>query len=112
MGAPWIGNGLEGEVNIQMRRKGRDIPKVSETDLLNEFMEDIAPREPRIRIYRVNSETKKHTFLGTAAVEGFSLNDLREWYGSGAFLLRTVRSNGKYGPSRVVRIGSLSLKRN
>jgi len=94
-----------------MRHKVPQTPAMSELEQLKAIMEEVSPREPHIRIYRVIPETKKHKFLGTAGVNGFSLDDVREWHGGGTFLLRTVRSDGKYGPSRVVRIASLPLKR-
>ncbi len=84
------------------------------------FIEDIgAPREPTIRIYRLEPLQKQHrthfrkqTRVGEVLFSDFSHGNnifeyLREEFGVGTFLLRTVRSNGTYGPSRVVRIGRM-----
>ena len=54
-----------------MRRKGTNTPAISEAEQLKAIMEEVSPREPHIRIYRVNPDTKKHKFPGTAGVDGF-----------------------------------------
>jgi hypothetical protein len=87
--------------------KGRKSTATTEEQQMHEFMDDIAPRSPTLRIYRIDADGKKHEFLGCAQLEEFSLEDVRERFGSGTFLLRSVRSNGTFGPSRVVRIAPL-----
>jgi hypothetical protein len=71
---------------------------------LSEFMENIWPKDPILKIYRVGPNGKQ-TLLGSAVLDSFSLDHVRHRFGSGTFLLRTVRSNGTYGPSRVVHLG-------
>jgi hypothetical protein len=91
-----------------MRRK-REIadPQAVEDKQLNAFLDEFSPRQPMIRIYRVEADGKKHTYLGASDLDCFSLEGVREHFGGGTFLLRSVRSNGTYGPSRVVSIAPL-----
>ena len=88
---------------------------------LQAFMEDIGPsRVPTIRIYRLKFDQKqsqthfrKQIRVGEAPLSDFSRDPsgifeyLRAEFGAGTFLLRTVRPNGTYGPSRVVHIGRI-----
>jgi len=83
------------------------------------FMDKISPsREPTIRIYRLESlqeqkrtRFRKQTRVGEVLLSDFSHDPalicdyLRAKFGAGNFLLRVVRANGTYGPSRVVSIG-------
>jgi hypothetical protein len=95
-------------------------PAVQDRELkaLTAFMDNIgSSREPTIRIYRLETPQKqhqtrfrKHTRVGEVLLSDFSHDPsdlfeyLRAEFGAGTFLLRTVRSNGTYGPSRVVSI--------
>lgn len=93
-----------------LRRNRVPIKRVgSEEAQLSAFMDDIAPREPLLKVYRI--EAGKQTFLFATDFEFFSLEDLRNQYGGGKFLLRSVRSNGTYGPSRVVKVATPRARR-
>jgi hypothetical protein len=91
----------------------------AEDKKLQEFMEDVIPRrEPSIRIYRIelnekrtNAPFRKQTRLSEIALSeaGDILEYLHFHFGPGTYLLRSVRSNGVYGPSRVVYIGARRL---
>src|SRR6185369_4959511 len=66
---------------------------------LTAFIEQIGtPREPTVRIYRLDSDGKQ-TRLGVMSLDYCDEESVREQFGPGTFLLRTVRSNGTYGPS-------------
>ena len=94
-----------------LRRNHQKTKAKSEDEQLNKFLDDLWPREPRIRIYRIDEHTKKQTPLGSAHIDGFELEQLRERFGGGCFLLRTIRSNGSWGPSRVVHVaGSRNVR--
>jgi len=88
-----------------MRRQGKKKRARStfEEAKLNEFMENIAPRLPTLKIYRLEPDGKQK-LLTTTFLEFFSYEELREQFGGGRFLVRSVRSNGTYGPSRVVDV--------
>ena len=75
----------------------------SEDEQLSEFMDNLCPRVPMLKIYRIE-EDGKQTFLGALAMGLFCLDEVRSRFGGGKFLIRSVRSNGTYGPSRVVQI--------
>jgi hypothetical protein len=82
------------------------------------FMTDIGPsRLPTIRIYRLEPHQKqlgkrfrKQTRPEEVLLSDFSHNPssifeyVRDRFGAGEFLLRIVRSNGTWGPSRVIGI--------
>jgi hypothetical protein len=104
----WSGLGAGG-TNDMRRLKSIKVIRTTEDEdeEMMAFMENIAPRSPTLRIYRIDSEEKKQEFLGCLPLLGFSLEEVRDQFGSGTFLLRSVRSNGTYGPSRVVRIAPL-----
>jgi hypothetical protein len=78
-------------------------------------MEDVFPRrEPSIRIYRLEQNDKrdgtrfrKQTNVGQVCLSEARdlLETLHSQFGPGTYLLRGVKSNGTYGPSRVVEIG-------
>lgn len=89
-----------------MQKKQRYSRNEQEDAQLNAFVEEIAPREPILKVYRLE-QNGRQTFLYATELDSFSLEDLRDHFGAGSFLLRTVRSNGTYGPSRVVHIGSI-----
>jgi hypothetical protein len=89
---------------MSRKNKSRENLKfISEDTRLNAFMEDIFPRWPMLKVYRLGPGGKQ-TFLCSADLETFSLGMLRDQYDGGKFLLRTIRSNGTYGPSRVVQV--------
>jgi len=88
-----------------MVRKRRS-EEAEEEQRLETWLDSWIPREPHLRIYRITDE-RKQVFLTTSSLGGFDPEQLREEYGAGKFLLRTVRSNGKWGPSRVLRIAAI-----
>jgi hypothetical protein len=90
--------------NSTQKSVRNQIVEMTEDEQLTELMEFISPRNPYIRVYRVDPHTKRHTYLGNLDADGFDLSVVREAFGSGTFLVRSVRSNGKYGPSRIVGI--------
>jgi len=61
------------------------------------------PREPSVRVYRIDADGKQ-TRMGVMSLEYCDEEAVREQFGTGTFLLRSVRSNGTYGPSTVVRL--------
>ena len=70
-------------------------------------------REPRIKIYRIES-AKRQTQMGVFSLDEFSGSSVEQRiadkFGSGKFLVRTVDANGRYGPSRVIRIDARNAK--
>ena len=73
---------------------------------MQEFVDRIGPPPiPVVRVYRI-TEDGKQTRIDEADLESVDEVYLRERFGPGSYLLRTVRSNGTYGPSKVVRIAS------
>lgn len=75
--------------------------------MLQQFIETIGPpREPTVRIYRIEPDGKQ-TRLGSMSLDGCDEEAVRAEFGGGTFLLRTVRSNGTYGPSTVLRIAEM-----
>src|SRR5262249_43807596 len=103
-----------------MSRKRKE-PGVPDKELrdFGAFMHVIGPsRVPTIRIYRLEPHQKQGRthFRKQTRVDEVLLSDflhspsdvyvyLHEKFGVGTYLLRTVRSNGKWGPSRSVCIG-------
>ena len=99
-----------------MPRK-RKIRNTVEDRQLQAFMDDVFPkREPTIRIYRLepnekrkNSPFRKQTRLAEIlfceARRANIFEYLRLHFGPGSYLLRSVRSDGVYGASRVVEVG-------
>ena len=83
------------------RKKKRLNPE--EERKLREFVENVSPHEPRLKIYRKESN-KQDTPVTTMTLDAFSEEELRDQFGHGTYFLRTVRSNGTYGPSCVIRI--------
>jgi hypothetical protein len=72
----------------------------AEDELLNRLMDDLAPRGPTVKVYRIGDDGKQ-TFLGATDLQWFSLTWVRDTFGGGKYLVRTVRSNGTYGPSEL-----------
>ena len=87
------------------KTQGRDAGITREEARLSAFVDDIAPRLPTVKVYRLEPGGKQK-FLFATVIEFFSLEILREEYDGGKFLVRTVHSNGTYGPSRVVDVAS------
>ena len=83
------------------RKKKRKNPE--EERMLREFVENVAAREPRVKIYRKESNNEQ-TPITTMTLDAFSEEELREGFGHATYFLRTVRSNGTFGPSCVIRI--------
>jgi hypothetical protein len=91
----------------QRNRNQRINHTEDEDQRLQQFIETIGPpREPTVRIYRIEPDGKQ-TRLGSMALDGCDEEAVRAQFGAGAFLLRTVRSNGTYGPSTVLRIAEM-----
>jgi hypothetical protein len=88
-----------------MARKTKQTVDAAEDKKLREFEDDIAPRMPWVKIYRIEKDGRQ-TFLGATDLEFFSFEMLRHEFGGGKFLVRTVRSNGTWGPSRIVHVAS------
>src|SRR5262249_19714568 len=105
-------------VECNMGKKVKNAP-VQDREM-QAFVEDLGLsfREPTIRIYRLErylmqpkTRFRKQTRLAVVSLSEFSqdpgsiLEYIQRKFGAGDYLLRTVRSNGKYGPGIVVRIG-------
>jgi len=100
-----------------MRRRSAAASKTrTEEDYFRQFLDGVWPTEPAIKIYRIGSNGKQvcvdSLFVemvkpGVLRIEGADnvLNHIRGQFGPGKYLLRTVYSNGRFGPSRVVHIG-------
>lgn len=98
-------------------RQQRDVSKTKTEDhYFRQFLDDLAPTEPLVKIYRIEPNGKQvcldYLFLetmksGVLKLPGTSqvLRNIRDQFGPGKYLLRTVYSNGRFGPSRVVHIG-------
>ena len=88
------------------KRRVHNTPEDKQLQAFIDAMPD--DRQPRLRIYRLESDGSQ-TRLFAGALEEFPAEDaqpmLQDWFGAGKFLVRTVRSNGTYGPSRVFHIG-------
>lgn len=110
----WVADWTATGVNLTNMRRKRPIHKPEDDKTLAAFMENVFPgREPTIRIYRIesnelrqNTPFRKQTRLGEICLSEADniLQDMQFQFGAGTYLLRSVRSNGTYGPSRVVRI--------
>jgi hypothetical protein len=88
----------------------------SEEKYFRRFLEDLAPSDPVIKIYRIERNGKQVCLdcvfaeITKQGVLRFPqstniLHSIRVKFGPGRYLLRTVYSNGRFGPSRVVHIG-------
>jgi hypothetical protein len=66
-----------------------------------------SPREPMVKFYRLPGDGR-HILVGAIPVFDFPFDSceeyLRDNFGGGEYIVRTVRSNGTFGPSRIVRI--------
>ena len=96
-----------------MRKMVRqNTPRPEEDEQIQAFMDRLPDlRQPQVKIYRIE-ENKRHTCLHVCPLDEFPVDKtesaLQHWFGAGDFLVRTVRSNGTYGPSRVFHIGDPS----
>jgi hypothetical protein len=102
-----------------MSRRTRSNIHLREDQEFSTFVEELGPlREPTIRIYRLeeNQRQNRTRFRKQIRVDEVLFSDfsrdpssiyvyLRANFGPGCFLLRTVRSNGVYGPSKLVYVG-------
>jgi len=99
-----------------MRRRRNASKATTEEDYFRQFLDNVWPTEPVIRIYRIESNGKQvcldSLFVemvkpGVLRIPGADhvLDNIRGQFGPGKYLLRTVYSNGRFGPSRVVHIG-------
>jgi hypothetical protein len=65
------------------------------------------PREPLVKFYRLPGDGR-HVLVGAMLLCEFPMGDCEQYlsdvHGPGEFLVRTVRANGTFGPSRIVRI--------
>jgi hypothetical protein len=107
-------------MNYKARNSKTQKTAIAEKEMkaCKDFMGDIGPSySPTIRIYRLDHRKKqdgtpfrKQTRIDEVLLSEFKhdpiliLEYLRREFGSGTFLLRFVRSNGKYGGSRVVSV--------
>jgi hypothetical protein len=104
-----------------------DAQTTTENRYFREFLDDVCgPNEPMIKIYSVQANGKQtcidcvfpdHSDYTKAGAPEFHfpssvelLKRLRNDFGSGKYLLRTVHSNGRFGPSRVITIGGPPVK--
>ena len=99
-----------------MRRRSAESKTRTEEDYFRQFLDGVWPTEPVVKIYRIGSNGKQ-VCLDSLSVEMVKpgvlrivgadnvLNHIRVQFGPGKYLLRTVYSNGRFGPSRVVHIG-------
>ena len=96
-----------------MSRKTRttDAEMRREEAELSAFADEIAPRVPTVKVYRLEAGGKQKLLFATD-IDFFSLEILRDHYDGGRFLVRTVRSNGTYGPSRIVLVESKRERRS
>ena len=99
-----------------MRRRVQKTRRLqTEDEKLNAYMDRYGSNRPLIQIYRLdedenNKGKRKQTRVGAMLFdERLDLeSEVQRQFGGGTFLARTVRSNGTWGPSRVLRIASLS----
>jgi hypothetical protein len=94
-------------------------PQVTEESYFRDYLEQIVgPTEPRIKIYKILPNGKQvcvhcifvEEYSSSKGVYRFPPADrlpeiIRDQFGPGRYLLRTVYSNGRFGPSRVMHIG-------
>jgi len=118
----WVADWTATGVNLIPMRRKRPIHKPDNDKTLVAFMEDVFPdREPTIRIYRIepnemrqNTRFRKQTRIGEVCLSAADniLQEIQFQFGAGTYLLRSVRLNGTYGPSRVVRIAERTFGRS
>ena len=99
-----------------MRRRRAASKTKTEEDYFRQFLDDVWPTEPVVKLYRIGSN-RKQVCLASLSVEMAKpgvlrivgvdnvLNHIRVEFGPGEYLLRTMYSDGRFGPSRVVHIG-------
>jgi len=89
------------------RGKKKKNSQTTEDEQLQAFIDTLIPRQPKIKIYRIESD-KRQTPMGVFNLDELSGSSVEQRIadtcGAGTFLVRTIRSNGRYGPSRVVAI--------
>jgi hypothetical protein len=102
-----MGCGRDKTACMRQNAKLQTRKTTSEDEELNDFCENLAPRGPTLRIYRIESDGRR-TRLQFLSMDVFSEEYLREEFGGGTYLVRTVRSNGTWAPSRVIGIASRS----
>ena len=83
------------------RRKRQRDP--DEERKLRKFVDRVSSREPRVKVYRKEPDNSL-TPLTTRSLDGFSEEELRDAFGPGACFLRTIRSDGTFGPSCTLRL--------
>ncbi len=98
------------------RKRSKDTGTPDEEAQLRGFIDQIGPgREPTGKIYRLPVDGRQ-VLLGTVTIYDFPVDEygayLRDAFGPGTFLIRTVRTNGTFGPSRIVRIGEWTRNQN
>ena len=83
----------------------------SEDKRLQAYMDQYQFSGPVIQIYRLDENQdgrrpRKRTKVGTIPFdESIELHvEIQRQFGSGDYLARAVRSNGTWGPSRVIRV--------
>ena len=99
------------KMSKRVRKSGRAASSVvdrREEARLKEIVESVGlPREPMVKFYRLPGDGR-HILVGAISLDEFPMDSceeyLREMFGGGEYLVRTVRSNGTFGPSRTVRI--------
>ena len=95
-----------------MTRRRRSIRKnaalEAERERLGELLDShIGLRDPSIQIYRLGADGKQE-LMGTVSLDVLKMGieeSIQNNFGAGKFLVRTVLSNGTFGPSRTVVIG-------
>jgi hypothetical protein len=102
-----------------MRRKPlSDTPSTEEKYFRGYLDEICGPTDPVVKIYKIERNGKQvcvdclfieqyNTQLGAFQFPNpnYVLDGIRDKFGPGRYLLRTVYSNGRFGPSRIVHIG-------
>jgi hypothetical protein len=102
------------------RKRNTSKPKATEEHYFRRYLDEIVgPSEPTVKIYRIEPNGKQVCVdcLFVEQVVDFSkglfkfsrpddvLENIRHQFGPGRYLLRTVYSNGRFGPSRRVDLG-------
>lgn len=102
-----------------MRRKHLKNTPSAEENYFRRYLDEICgPTDPIMKIYKIERNGKQvcvdclflERYDSKTGVFKFPnpsnvLESIRGKFGPGKYLLRTVYSNGKFGPSRVVQIG-------
>jgi hypothetical protein len=89
--------------------KHRTAATRKEENYFRRLLDEICPAsEPVLKVYKVRSDGKQVCVFSIYPDDFKSsdvLNHIRNQFGPGSYLLRTVHSNGRFGPSRVVHLG-------